>query len=365
LASAIEEAEPHDEIQIRHNGPVPIKPVELTRADRDITLKPAPGFHPILTLGDTTNKDAALFRLGDGKLRLEGLEFYLRPGREEFTAQSVVDMIGNGECQFKGCVATLEEPHGKPLALVMLTDPSQVMKMESPAPRQQTPRVQVERCFVRGQGDLLAVRATRPLSLSVTNTLVALAGCFLNVEGNTRDPAKAEPVKVELKHVTAYLTDSLVCLRASKDGKGPVPVQVNNAANCLFASAADSKPLVHLAGLQALDFQMKNQFSWENGQQNTYSKFQPMLDQTPKGGEEMGMQPFDQQKWKSFTNEADGVFTPVKFANPPDANPAALSSAMPLHFKVKGETTLPTPGAEIEQIPRPFSTLGENEASGK
>ncbi len=368
LASAIEEVK-KGEIQIRHDGPVPIKPVELTQATADITLKPAPGFHPVLTLGETSNKDAALFRLGDGKLRLEGLEFYLRPGQKGFTAQSVVDMIGGGECQFKSCVATLEEPDGKPLALVMLTDPSQVMKMESTTPRQQTPRVQVERCFIRGQGDLLAVRATRPLFLNVTNSLVALAGSFLNVEGNARDPLKAEPIKVELKQVTAYLTDNLVCLRA-KEGKGPVPVQVNKAANCLFVSAS-GKAFVHLDGLEALDFQMRNQFSWENGQQNTYSKFQPMLDQKPKGGDDMGMgmQPFDQQKWKSFTNEADGVFTPVEFANPPDANAATLSSATPAQFKlkvkIKGETVPPTCGAEIDQLPRPFSPQGETETPGK
>ncbi len=364
LASAIEEAKPGDEIQIRHNGPVPVKPVDLNRPTDDLTLKAAPGFHPVLTLGDTSNLDAALFRLGDGKLRLEGLEFYLRPGREEFTAQSVVDVIGGGECQFKNCVATLEEPRGKPLALVMLTDPSQVMKMESGAPGQPTPRVGLDHCFVRGQGDLLAVRAARPLFLNVANSLVALGGSFLNVEGNARDPRKAEPVKVELSQVTAYLTDYLVYLRAGKDGKGPVPVQVTKAANCLFASASEGKALVHLDGLEALDFQMKNQFSWENGRQNTYSKFQPMLDQKPKG-DEVPMLPFDQQKWKSFTNEADGVFSPVKFADPPEADAAALSRTTPPQFKVKGETTPPSCGAEVDQMPRPFRPSGEAEAPGR
>jgi hypothetical protein len=240
---------------------LPIKPVRLEKATDELTIKPYEGFHPILTLGETSDRDATLFRVRDGRLKLEGLEFYLHPTSDEFTTQAIVDLTGDGQCQLQDCVATLElgeASRGKPFALVFLTDPSRFMKME-PALQPQTPRVELKRCFVRGQGDLLIVRATRPLNLDVENCLIALAGSFLIVEGNAR-PAPGAPevkgtgnpveVKVNLNQVTAYLSEYLVRLRAGKESEEPVPVRMAAAQNCLFASAEGKAALIHLDGME-------------------------------------------------------------------------------------------------------------------
>jgi serine/threonine protein kinase len=356
LSLAIGDAKPGDEIRIKASGLVPVEPVKLEKATDDITLKPYEGYQPILTLGDTSDPEAALFRVHDGKLRIEGLQFHLRPSREEFTAQAVVDLVGDGQCYFKECLVSLE-PRGKPLAVVLLTDPGRVMKMEPAAP-QQVPRVQLERCFIRGQGDLMAVRSNRPLDLSLDNSLVALAGSFLTVEGRAKDVPAPAPLLVKLNHVTAYLTEHLVRLRADKDGKEPVPVQVNPATNCLFASA-EGKSLIHLDGLEVPQGQMKHLFTWENGKQNAYSKFQPMLDQQANG--EMSLPPYDQLLWKSFTGEVDGHFSGVvRFVDPP-VNDAPLARTLPAQFKVKAEADQGF-GAEVEVLPRPFSDIANSPA---
>ncbi|HEV3204821.1 MAG TPA: hypothetical protein VGY77_10575, partial [Gemmataceae bacterium] len=360
LKSAFGEAKAGDEILLKTNEMILIQPVELVQAADDVTLKPYPGYHPVLTL-DTDNLDAAFFLLKDGKLTLEGLEFMVRPSRQSFTSLSVVAVIGDGECIIKNCVATMEEPKGISLAMVVLTIPLKVMKMESTTPRNQIPRVRIDNCFIRGQGDCVAVRAARPLELKVENTLMALTGSFLAVEGNPKESGKVDPVQVSLSHVTAFHADSLICLRSGKEGKELVPVQINPASNCVFASAAEGKALVHLEGMESA-FQMKHQFSWENGRQNIYSRFQPMLDQKPKG-DDMPMQPYDQQQWKKFTSETDGVFTPVKFANPPDADlsqAAGWSKTLPVHFRIKGEIPLSETGANIDNLPKPATFNSES-----
>jgi hypothetical protein len=353
LSLAIGDAQPGDVIYIQADGPLPVEPVKLDqKTASDLTLKAAPDCHPILTMGETSDPDAALFRVYSGKLRLEGLEFYLRPSRDEVTSQAVAEVIGDGQCVFKNCVATLEDPKGKPLALVTLTDSSKVMRTEAAPPPQQTPRVHLENCFVRGQGDLMAVRASRSAEVKIENSLITLAGSFLNVESNAKDAATAALV-VKLTHVTAYLSDNLVRLRSDKDGTEPVPIQVNPAVNCLFASA-DGKALVHLDGLEVTN--MKHLFSWEGGKQNAYSKFQPMLDQQPKG-DEIPLLTYDQQRWKSFTGEPDGLFlTTVKFADPPNPDAPlakALVQAQPEHFKVKTETAQQGYGADVSELPKP------------
>jgi hypothetical protein len=338
-----------------------VKPVRLEKATDDITIKAFPGFHPVLTLGDTRDPDAALFRLHDGRLHLEGLEFYLLPRNDEFTVQAVVDLIGDGVCSLKNCVATLEEPRGKPLALVLLSDASRFMKMEPPALRQQTPRVRIDHCFVRGQGELIAVYSSRPLDLSVENSLIALAGTFLTVEGNSKDSAPAGAILVHLSRVTAYVTEYLIRLRANKDGKEPTPVQINPAVGCLFASA-DGKALVHLDGLEITHEQMKNLFCWEKGNHNVYSRFQPMLDQQPKG-DEMPLPPYDQQRWRSFTGETDGLYFPtpgIRFVDPLETDGPSgkhLVKVQPGQFRVKSDAGPVSFGADIDELLKTLASV--------
>ncbi|MBV9126208.1 MAG: serine/threonine protein kinase, partial [Planctomycetes bacterium] len=108
LNQAVLDAQPGDVILIKKTGEVPVEPVRLEKPTIDLTIKPYTGYRPILTLGDTTDQDATLFRLHDGQLKLEHLEFRLKPGTSGFIGQTVVTVAGFGQCQFKSCVATLD-----------------------------------------------------------------------------------------------------------------------------------------------------------------------------------------------------------------------------------------------------------------
>jgi hypothetical protein len=271
----------------------------------------------------------------------------LHPAHGQFAAQAIVDVVGDGQCVLTDCVATLEEPQGVRLALASLSDANGLMRMDPQGVRSAAPRLELNRCFIRGEGNLAAMRVGRPLDLRVDNSLVALAGSFLNLDGSPRDAISTAAVDVRMSHLTTYVTENLLRL-VGKDLKASAPVNFK-PENCLFASGG-KKALVHLEGVEGSETQVRSQLTWE-GRHNAYSRFSPLLDQKPRG-DDMPMMPFYADKWKTFTGEADPLFTSIDFATLP-AGDASLTRVVPGNFKVAGETNVPGYGAAIDALPTP------------
>jgi hypothetical protein len=299
-----------------------------------------------------------LFTLHDGQLTLEGLELLLQPDNEKFQAQVLVRMAQDGACTFKDCVITLKDSGRVNLAAVALADPSRAMKMDKDKPESRASvgnaRVKFEHCFVRGEGDLVWVRASRPFELDCANSLVALNGSLLNVEAGRDDAlvaATGQAVSVKLSRLTAYLGGYLVRLKAGRDLKSLVPVHCKGIADCLFIAANKKTTLIHLDGPNSNEDRMKNLVQWEGGSHNAYSDFDSMLDQQPDDPSSMPDAPYGQDKWKTFTGETDGTFRSVKFADAPAVD--KLAQTKPAGFRLR-DPDLRAPGVEkIEDLPRP------------
>src|SRR5262249_604777 len=201
--------------------------------------KADPDYRPILTIGDADEEETALFRLHDGTLRLENLEFRLRPANDQFKSQAVVAIQRDGFCAFKNCVITLEERRKTDwIATVVLGDPAAAMKMDPKPtpPSEQLPRIQFDNCFVRGDGDLLHSRSGRPFQFEGRNTLAALGGSFFHLdaareEGMTAYSARGE---IKLNHVTACVNGHLLHAKTGKDLKGPVAASFEPTGNRFF-----------------------------------------------------------------------------------------------------------------------------------
>jgi hypothetical protein len=372
LDQAASAANPGDTIEIKHardNRLVPVDMVRFEKPDIDLTIKAAAGFHPILTLGQSTDPDAALFRLHDGKLTLEGLEFQLTSDQNPFQSRAVVAVVSNGECHFNQCVATLDRGDGVPdmvLALVTVIDPSKVMQMGG-GPGRQFPDLHLEKCFVRGKGELVAVRGSRTFNLHAENSLVVLDGNFLVVEGTANGQNAAIPALISLSRVTTFLTDHLVCLRGTreigKNGRGLIQTQVT-PSECLFASPEGKSSLVHLDNLDVnrVPAGVKAFFSWNNAQNNVYSNYKEMLDQKPIDDGTMTPQPFDTPKWASFTMESKPRFDSLRFSAL-KAEPS-LTRVTPAEFQIDSAVNSGTWGADINELPTPYSANSTGAAGG-
>src|SRR5205823_10160017 len=268
LDGAVADAKPGDTILLKHakdNRLIKIDSIRLEKPDVELTIRPFEGYHPILTLGQSSDPEAGMFRLHDGKLRLKDLEFLIASDPADFQSRAVVTIVGDGECAMSNCLATLDKGDNNPdrdLALLTILDSANVMKMQPQAPRA-SPEIRLENCFVRGKGELLAVRSSRLFRLQVDKSLVVLDGNFLMVKGNSRDVAIQPSAAITLSHVTTYLTGHLLWLRATsaaqtaKNTKGLVQTQITSATDCLFAAAA-GRSLIHLDGID----QPGSYFAW-------------------------------------------------------------------------------------------------------
>ncbi|HEY1860257.1 MAG TPA: hypothetical protein VGG61_07880, partial [Gemmataceae bacterium] len=366
LNSALEEASPGDVIVIRHDGLLPLNLARMEKSATNVTIKADSGFHPILTMGETIDADAALFTLHDGQLTLEGLELRLQPQNDRFQAQVLVRMAQDGACTFKDCVITLKEVGHVSLAAVALADPSRAMKMDKDKPEARpersvgtVPRVKFEHCFVRGDGDLVWVRASRPFDIECSSSLVALNGSLLNVEAGRDDapaPSAGQTATVKLSRLTAYLGGYLVRLKAGRDLKSLIAIHCKGVADCLFVAANKKTTLIHLDGPNSTEDRMKSLVQWDGGNHNAYSDFDNLLDQQPDDPSFMPDAPYGQDKWKTFTGETDGKFGSVKFADAPAVD--NLAQTKPLSFKLRDPDSQ-TPGVErIDELPRPANPDG-------
>lgn len=332
LEQAVLEARPGEEILVRTNTDLSVEPIRLDKPNVDLTIRPYRGYHPVLVLGDSPDKDVSMFRLQDGKLKLEDLEFRLKPrlreGKDE--AQAVVGVAGQGHCAFKHCVITLgsDGSEAASLSVVALADPKDVMKMGAPV--RAMPELVFENCFARGRGSFLAIRASRAFELRADNCVAALNGSFCNVEGSTAKELPATAAQITLTRVTGVFSGHLLQLHTQRETKDLVPVVVR-ASECVFSASA-AQPLVHIDG--EVNQVTKRTLTWE-GRRNVYLNYKQLLDQSK--GEENTMGAFNKDKWVAFTGESDALFEGVRFLSAPPTTDRALLDTVPLQFRLKAE----------------------------
>lgn len=347
LSEAILDAKASDVILIKHNGILPLEPIRLEKAGLDLTIRAFPSYRPILMLGEAHDKDASLFRLPNGALKLENLEFLLKPRQRDFKNQALVNLEDLGQCAFKNCVVTLDAGfvEDASLSVAALVDSRDLLKLGPPLP-QKMPKLHFENCFVRGKGSLASIRTGRPFELKAENCLTVLDGSLLNLDGNP-EQLETNPVKLSLSRVTAYLTKNLAYVKVGKNAIDLMPLQFKTS-DCLFVSA-NEQTLIRFAG-EITDEQLKEVLTWE-GNHNAYSNFKQMIDQQPLEDEFL-LAPYGREKWEILTRERDGAFDRVKFSALP-LDPV-LSKTVPAHFKAKSDADADTGyGADVDGLPRP------------
>jgi serine/threonine protein kinase len=348
LSAAVAAARNRDTILIRHQGVFKIDTVQVNKKGvAELTVRAARRYKPILTLDDSSEAVATLFRVHYCKLSLEGLEFLLQSEESKVKARTVVTLFGDGECILRDCVATLQKADSVTtnLALATLVESSMVMKPDMPTARtrDQGPRLSLERCFVRGEGDLVWTRATRPFALEVKQSLVAVSGALLDLDAapDSQAPPTTQKVKLDLSRTTAYLKASLVRIKAAKEVTGLVPVECK-ANGCLFVPATPGNALIRLDAPEGEENSLRDRFDWA-GNGNSYGDYAGQFNDAAE------MMPGTGMKWK-MPGE-DSKFG-VKPAEPSPAG-TRFSAMKPNQFTwadVSSDT-----GADAAKLPVPAS----------
>jgi serine/threonine protein kinase len=356
LRDALLVAQPGDVIVLRLDGEVKLDPLDLSGAKlANLTIRADKNFHPILALkeADEDPFETALFALHSGKLHLEDLEIRLRPGRDDYDSQAVVSLPGDGECELKNCLVTLDRGMKKTAlsVAVLTTEPAKRKKNAT-----QLPRFTLENCVVRGQGDLIWSRGGQPAELTIKNSLVALSGSLLNAEGDKDLPGTDVPLIVTLKKVTTYLGGNLIRFRAGKDIKSLAVVQCR-PEDCLFLPAAD-RALVHLEGPESEERGLPEKLFWEHVGKNAYGGFTTLLEQQSIGSMMMMPSPSKLEDWKDkVSGETESDYN-VKLPSPPAAD-TAFAQLLPPAFRT--DEKLKDYGADIASLRKIPPLRGKSE----
>ncbi len=307
------------------------RPIYL-KSGIDLTIRAYDGHTPVLTLKETVDRKPALFSVHDSKLQIENLQLYLHPNQMGLQSQSIVKMIGNGSCVLKQCSMTLRGVKGVNLQVVLLDDPENATKMAMQAKMRSTPEIRFQDCFIRGEGSLVFVPASRPAAITLDNSLVALNGSLLDVFGiNKATERKGLKTKIKLRKVSTFLTKPFLHLLAADEPKGLVPTHVE-ARSSLFVTLA-SKTVISLIGVNVSQNGLRDYIEWD-GADNAYSGFSNLLDQ--ERNDDVVPLRFDKQQWKLFATEQDSVFVQAKFKLR-DLNDKPLSRTSLSDFEVDDE----------------------------
>jgi serine/threonine protein kinase len=319
LENAMSEAKTGDIILIRHTGVLYVRPVECAKSNMQLTIQPEGSHRPILELDpDTVKPQAALFTLFSGGITFKDLQFHLPlKAMHESKWAGVLMLAGGAECAFQHCVVTMDDNAGIPSAVVMLAgDADSMAQLVDKSP----PHIRLDNCFVRGRGDLLTLRPSRPFQLEMNNSLIGLDGSFATIFGQPKETAFASDGQIVCNHVTTYLSDYWLDFRANEEDRkmaGFNRLQIK-CEKCRFV-AANNRPLLHGVGIDG-ETLMNQVLSWGN-RTNLYGNFSQMLDvELPNATTMMPMMPLTAKNWRNQTFESEDSFVEMQIAHKPSAD---------------------------------------------
>jgi serine/threonine protein kinase len=316
LENAVSEARTGDTILIRHTGALSVRPVECSRSDMHLTIQPEGSHRPILELDpETVKPQAALFTIFSGGLKFKDLQFRLPlKSLHESKWAGVLMLAGSAECTFQHCIVTMEDNAGIPSAVVLLSSDADAMaQLADKSP----PRIRMDNCFVRGRGDLLTVRPSRPFQLELNNSLIGLDGSFATIFGQPKETAFPADGQIVCQHVTTYLSDYWLDFRANEEDRkmaGFARLQIK-CEKCRFV-AGNNRPFIHGVGIDG-DTLMNQVLVWGN-RTNLYGNFAQMLDvELPGATTMMPMMPLTAKNWRNLTFEGEDSFVEMQIAHKP------------------------------------------------
>jgi hypothetical protein len=348
LVKLLRDAQSGDTILIRHNGRLeveqqviqPPKPGNpASRGDFQLTFKPDKDYKPVLTPRMVNLRDLSLFRVLEGQVTFEGVQFLLKPGTDQDKLAAVTLVAGRG-CTFRRCVFTLEESDDRLVAVVSLTDPDVEMKMNPAVGQRFPPKLTFENCLIRGRGRGVWVPMSRPFELDMKQCITAIGGPVVGVRAAGRDPGASAGSLVRFSQVTALIGGPLIELHGGKVGEmrasGLVPTTVTADA-CLFAAVHGAgQPIVEVEGTD-LDPKDSNQvLKWVRGEPNRFANFDPLMPVAVvrPGGDGTPPPDWGWNTWIQFAGEVGYPVGKVTFVDEP-AGLQELSSVNPGKLRVK------------------------------
>ena len=263
-------------IELRYNGRRSEKPLRVSK--KNVTIRAARGFRPIVefALGNvTTDAHLRLIGVSSGPVNIINVAFEVSV--PSFFAADRISLFAIDRAEklrLQDVAITLSNPGQRPVALFDIsTEAGQMladMKMNSTGVARDPLVIELTDCFVRGHGDLIHVRNTKPGRLSLRSSAIALDGSLLRVEGHSEKPAEQTRLELQLDHVTALVGRSLIHLDSGELPRELPPLSVEAHNSILMTTSSSS--IVSMSG-NTSEADFRKLFVWL-GQKNFYDGFE-------------------------------------------------------------------------------------------
>ena len=354
LAQAMAALKPNDKLLIRGPGPIEVPTlIAIAKPDFNATIRPEdPNASLVLFAAEPNRLDSAMFRLEEGDIRFERIDFRLKPTVSkagDMASQSVVAMAGGRKCEFHQCTITMEQQKDEILTAVALIDDSLKMRKTEPIRR---PMIRMQDCVVRGRGRALWATSAFPFDFAATNCLIGLAAPVVELEAPAKPLPNGATAGIQLTNVTALLGGALIDLRCGKpsdDKPGPyLPVEIRTDG-CLFIPVGTA-PLAIVAGGDASLWD--RYVTWNIGTASGYGNFPEtatMIEVTSADSDGKGKR-VDIDGWLQFTKMKPASFGKAALAKLPD-NADGLGFLLPEDAAVK-ESPFGLAGCRPKDLPK-------------
>ncbi len=359
LSQAMAALKSGDRLLIRGSGVLVVpKLADLSKPDFNVTIRPEDDkATAILTPAENTRLDSAMFRLEEGTIRFERIEFRLKPTAlkaGDVKSQSIVTLAAGGRrCEFHHCVITMDQQRDEILSAVTLVDMSEAMRKGEAVRR---PAIRMENCLIRGRGRAVWATTAFPFDFTASNVLAALSAPLVELEAPVKPSPSGAIVRIQLSQVTALLGGNLIdlsCAKSVDDKPGAfVPVEMLTEG-CLFVPATtDAPPFALVSGG---DVTLWDQYlTWNPGTASAYGNYPESATML----EVIGDEPEGKAKrvgiadWPQIGKERPTSFGKVTLTRSPDGREGLLT-VRPDDAAIKDSTFAAVVGCRVNDLPKP------------
>jgi serine/threonine-protein kinase len=312
LEAACAEARDRDVIELT-SGKVLQEKRAIRLVNKQLTLRAARGRDPVVEfLPDPYQTDAGasrLFSLGAGaSLEVIDIEFRLQvPEAGSADRWAIFSVQAGDRLALRDVEAVLVNPRSRSAAIVEIRNATSTtaagmdMMKNGSNPRPDGFEVSIDRCFLHGSGDAIALRDVTTARVMVQESVVAVSETLLDTVSPMELPSDSAGLSLELMQSTCFAGQGLIVSTAFDDrSEVTLPVKVTARNNLISLDPA--RPMVHMKSA-AVYGDVRSRLLW-NGDRNFYDQIEHFW-QIDSGSGQMGTSILNFAQWKSIWNPSD------------------------------------------------------------
>ncbi len=284
LEAACQAALPGDVIRLNFDGPLSAEGCDLR--GRQLTIKAAKGRFPELVFRaseQTKLRNGSFWTLAASSIVCEDVAIRIEVP-PEYAADDwhLFRVTYDSTVELNRCVLTLvAEPEGRQMSsadsnvgsfFLVCEDPRSALIVRAAqnqeADRPRGTSIRLNRCIIRGDGDLSRSSNCQPVRMTISESFVSVSGRLLDMLGTERSPAPDAVMHLALQRLTTWTAKGLIRQQQLTYQPYLQPIRVESE-HCIFVASPESALIEQHVSSVDVALRLLTWF----GQRNFYEQF--------------------------------------------------------------------------------------------